>query len=126
MTLTIVVRVPDGIVIATDSLASLRQTLTPQAEVAGKCPKCNEDIKLTDLKLPPINIPSGSSFYAQKLFNISKRNVGVAIFGVPFLDGRTVESHIREFEKTKIVGEETVEEVANKLRDFSMKSLREM
>jgi len=118
MTLTVVVRVPDGIVIAADSLASLTSALTPQAEVAGKCPKCNEDIKLEQLTLPSINIPSGGSRYAQKLFKIGKRNIGVAIYGMPFLDGRTVESHMREFEKTRIVGEESVEELAIKLKDF--------
>ena len=116
MTLTVTIRVPDGIVIAADSLASLFQILTPQGEV--KCPKCDENIKLPDLTIPPINMPAGGSPYAQKLFNIGKRNVGIAVYGTPFLDGRTIESHIREFEKTKIVGEETVEEVANKLKDF--------
>lgn len=118
MTLTVTIRVPDGIVIAADSLASLFQILTPQGEV--KCPKCDENIKLPDLTIPPINMPAGGSPYAQKLFNIGKRNVGIAVYGTPFLDGRTIESHIREFEKTKIVGEETVEEVANKLKDFFM------
>lgn len=72
MTLTVTVRVPDGIVIAADSLASLTQTVTQQAEVAGKCPKCNEDVKIADLKLPPVNIPSGGSSNAQKLFKIGK------------------------------------------------------
>ncbi len=90
MTLTVVVRVPDGVVLAADSLASLQQTLTPQAEVAGKCPKCNEDIKISDLKLPSISIPSGGSPFAQKLFSLSKRNIGVTAYGSPFLDGRTV------------------------------------
>jgi hypothetical protein len=118
MTLTICVRVPDGVVLAADSLASIMQVLTPQAAIAGKCPKCKEDIKLDDLTLPPINMPAGGSWYAQKLYNIGKRNIGVAVYGTPFLDGRTVESHIREFEKTRIVGEETVEEVSNKLKEF--------
>lgn len=119
MTLTVVVSVPDGLVIAADSLASLQQTIIPLPEaVAGKCPKCNEDIKMSDLKLQPINVPSGGSPFAQKLFCLGKRNIGVAVFGVPFLDGRTVESHIREFEKTKVVGEESVEEVVKKLIDF--------
>jgi 20S proteasome alpha/beta subunit len=116
--LTVTVRVPDGIVIATDSLASLTKAVRPQAQIAGKCPKCKEEIKITDLTLPPINIPSGGSSYAQKLFKIGKRNIGIAVYGTSFLDGRTVESHIREFEKSKITGEETVEEVANKLRDY--------
>ena len=34
------------------------------------------------------------------------------------MNGRTVESHIREFEKMKIVGKETVEEVVKKLADY--------
>lgn len=48
----------------------------------------------------------------------------MAVHGTPFLDGRTIESHIREFEKTKIVGEESVEEVANKLKEFFVEVIK--
>jgi len=65
-------------------------------------------------------MPVGSSSFARKLFNIKKDEVdhGIAVYGSPFLNGRTVESNIREFEKMKIVGKETVEEVAKKLADY--------
>jgi hypothetical protein len=118
LTLTICVLVPDGIVLAADSLVTIMATLTPTGELGTKCPKCEEPIKISDLKLPPINMPTGGSPYGRKLFNIGKRNIGIATFGATALTGRTVESHIKEFEKTKIVGEETVEEVAKKLGEY--------
>lgn len=118
MTLTISVRVPDGIVLAADSLVSIMATITPTGEFGAKCPKCKEDIKISDLKLPPIGMPAGSSSFGRKLFNIKKRNIGVAVYGTPSLNGRTVESHIREFEKLKVVGKETVEEIAKKLAKY--------
>lgn len=117
MTLTISVRVPDGIVLATESLVSISTAITPTEEFGVKCPKCEEDIKLSDLKLPPIRMPAGSSPYGRKLFHIKKEKVdhGIAVHGAPSLNGRTVESHMREFEKMKMVGKETVEEVAKKI-----------
>ncbi len=118
MTLTISVRVPDGIVLATDSLVSILATIIPVEDLGAKCPKCEEDIKISELKLPLIRMPAGSSPFGRKLFNIEKRNIGVAVYGAPALNGRTVESHIREFEKLKIVGEEKVKEVAHKLADY--------
>lgn len=118
MTLTISVRVPDGVVLATDSLVSITAMVTPTGELGTKCPKCEEDIKISDLKLPSLSMPAGSSPFGRKLFNIKKRNVGIAVFGAPALNGRTVESHIREFEKMKIVGEEKVKEVADKLAAY--------
>lgn len=118
LTLTISVRVPDGTVLAADSLASIRATITPMGEFGTKCPKCKEDIKVSDIKFPPIGMPAGGSPFGRKLFNIEKRNIGIAIYGATALNGRTVESHVREFEKMKIVGKETVEEVAKKLGDY--------
>lgn len=123
MTLTVIVRVPDGIVIAADSLVTITKTMEPK-KLTTKCPKCKEKIQISDLKMPPISVPAGSSCFARKLFKIGKRNIGVATFGAPSLAGRTIESHIRAFEKTKIVGEESVEEVAKKMRDFFSKALK--
>lgn len=117
MTLTISVRVPDGIVLAADSLVSISARVTPSGE-GVKCPKCDEDIKMSDLKLPSLSISAGSSPFGRKLFNIEKRNIGVTVYGAPALNGRTVDSHIREFEKLKIVGKEKVKEVARKLADY--------
>ena len=127
MTLTISVRVPDGIVLAADSLVSISTALTATGELGVKCPKCEEDIKISDFKLPPIRMPAGSSPFGRKLFNIKKDEVnhGIVVYGTSSLNGRTVESHIREFEKMKIVGKETVEEVAKKLADYLFAKVKE-
>jgi 20S proteasome alpha/beta subunit len=118
MTLTVSVRVPDGIVLAADSLTTIETKLIGKGELGLKCPKCNEEIKIPELPLPPVSIPAGGSFYGQKLFCIEKRNIGVATYGTAFLTGRTLESHVREFEKKEIVGEETASEVAQKLEEY--------
>ena len=46
------------------------------------------------------------------------------VYGASSLKGRTVESHVREFEKTKIVGEETVEEVAEKIKEYLFEKVK--
>jgi hypothetical protein len=120
MTLTISLKVPDGLVLAAESLQTLEGTVTGKGELGVKCPKCQEEFKISDLPLPPIRIPSGSSPTANKIYVITKRvpTLGVATFGAAFLQGQTVESHLRSFEGQKVVGKETVQEISQKLLDY--------
>lgn len=120
MTLTICVRVPDGIVLAAESLQTIQSTLTGKGEVGVKCPKCKEEFTISELPLPPIRVPSGSSVTANKLYEITKRSpsIGIATYGASFLQGQTIESHIRTFEGQKVVGRETVQEISQKLLEY--------
>lgn len=120
MTLTISMKVPDGIVLAAESLQTMRGTITGKAEFGLKCPKCNEEITISDLTLPPIRIPAGFSLTANKLYEITKRNpsIGIATYGMSFLQGQTIESHVRAFEDKEVVGKETVKEVSEKLLKY--------
>jgi len=120
MTLTISLKVPDGLVLAAESLQTLQGTITAKGELGVKCPKCQEEFKISDMPLPPIRIPSGSSPTANKIYEITKRvpNLGVAISGAAFLQGQTVESHMRGFEGQKVVGNETIQEISQKLLDY--------
>jgi hypothetical protein len=120
MTLTISLKVPDGLVLAAESLQTLQGTITAKGELGVKCPKCQEEFKISDMSLPPIRIPSGSSPTANKIYEITKRvpNLGVAISGAAFLQGQTVESHMRSFEGQKVVGNETIQEISQKLLDY--------
>jgi hypothetical protein len=120
MTLAVSLKVPDGLVLAAESLQTLESTVTGKGEVGVKCPKCQEEFKISDLPLPPIRIPSGSSPTANKIYVITKRepNLGVATYGAAFLQGQTVESHLRSFEGQKVVGKETVQEISQKLLDY--------
>lgn len=123
MSLTISVLVPDGIVLAADSLQSTSAALIGEQDFNVACPKCQEPIK-TKMPLGPIMMPAGGSPFAQKLFNIKTRNIGILTYGSAFIMGRTIESHMREFERLKIGGKETVEEVVDKLSDFFIAELK--
>ena len=114
MTLTVSVRVPDGIALAADSLVTLTTQLTGKGEVGLKCPHCKEDIQIKDIPMSPIRLPASSSEYAKKLFNIKKDkvDVGILTYGAAFLTGRTIESHIRGIVANKIVGNEKIEKIA--------------
>jgi hypothetical protein len=120
MTLTISLKVPDALVLAAESLQTLQSTVTGKGELGVKCPKCQEEFKISDLELPLIRIPSGSSPTANKIYEVTKRvpNLGVATFGAAFLQGQTIESLLRRFEGEKVVGNETMQEISQKLLDY--------
>ena len=120
MTLTVSVRVPDGIVLAADSLVTLTEQLTGKREVGLKCPHCEKDIQIKDIPMPPIKLPASSSEYAKKLFEIKKGEIiiGILAYGAAFLTGRTIESHIKEIERTEIKGTKTVEQAADKIGEY--------
>jgi hypothetical protein len=95
VTLNVSLCVPDGIVIASDSLATLSEPISKKINVDSKCPKCNENIQLKDVQVPPFSVPSSSFPYAQKLFSIKKK-LGMAVYGTAHLNGRSMYSHITE------------------------------
>jgi len=99
MSLIISQRIPDGIVVAADSM-STAQNLIEFAVRGGEteCPKCNEKIKLADLKFPPVPVPFSASSYTQKLFPLYGK-YAVASFGQGIINGKTIYYHIKQFEK---------------------------
>ncbi|MEW6617982.1 MAG: hypothetical protein AB1422_01300 [bacterium] len=115
MSLVVSVRVPDGIILAADSLMTFHTQAVPKEEFV-KCPKCEAKIPHSLVSPPPPVLSPGSS-NTQKLFCIKKRNVGIAVFGIPFLSGRTIESHLRDVEK-RVFENETVERVAVKVEEY--------
>lgn len=115
MSLLVSLRVPDGIVLAADSLMTFQTQAVPKEEFV-RCPSCDAKIPHSLISPPPAVLSPGSS-NVQKLFCIKKRNIGLGVFGMPFLTGRTIESHIRDFEK-KVYENETVERVAAKVEEY--------
>lgn len=116
MTLNISMKVPDGIVLASESLQTIQGTITG---ISLKCPKCEEDFTISELPMPPIRVPAGSSSTANKLYEITKRpNIGIATYGASFLRGQTIESHVRTFEDKEVAGKETVKEISDKLLKY--------
>jgi hypothetical protein len=115
MSLVVSLRVPDGIVIAADSLMTFHTQSVPKEEFVW-CPKCEAKIPHS-LISPPAPIMAPGSSNVQKLFCVKKRDIGLAVFGMPFLTGRTIESHLRDLEK-RIFENETVERVADKVSEY--------
>jgi hypothetical protein len=95
VTLNVSLRVPDGIVIASDSLATLSEAISKKVTVDSKCPKCAEAIQLKDVQIPPFSIPSSAFPYAQKLFSLNGR-LGLAAYGSAHLNGRSMYSHVTD------------------------------
>ena len=99
MSLVVSLRVPDGVVLAADSLSTAFQTLQLQlAELTAKCPKCSEDIHLSDLKLLSLPVPMSSFSYAQKLFPLYGK-YGMATYGINVLAGRTIYHHVKQMQR---------------------------
>lgn len=115
MSLVVSLRVPDGIVVATDSLMTFHTQAVPREEFV-RCPKCEARIPHSLISPPPPVLAPGSP-NVQKLFCVKKRDIGLAVFGMPFLTGRTIESHLRDLEK-RIFENETVERVAEKVSEY--------
>lgn len=98
MTLVISLRVPDGVVLAADSLQTTQVAFQPGVkDFKIKNPKTGEDISIGDFRFPPIMMPTSTSSYAQKLFSF-KEKFGVATFGSSIINNRTIYNHIKNLE----------------------------
>lgn len=93
MTLNVSLRVPDGIVIASDSLSTLTQAINQKLTVTGKCEKCGEITEIKDAQAPPMTVPSSTWPYTQKLFPVKDR-FGLAIYGWGFVNDRSIYNHM--------------------------------
>lgn len=118
MTLVVSLRIADGVVLSADSLQTTIGSIQPELkDFKVKSPKTGEEITIPKLTLPPINIPSSTSSFAQKLFPF-KKNFGIAIFGSNIINGRTVYNHIKVLETSLKDSELTLIEVGNKIKDY--------
>lgn len=101
MTLVVSARVPDGVVIAADSLATLSATAQTSAKANITCPHCGETHE-ANVQIPvPVNMGTVSTLpNAQKLLPIF-RGYGMATYGTSVVGGRTVFAVMREFVATR-------------------------
>jgi hypothetical protein len=106
MTLVVSLRVPDGVVLAADSL----QTSQVRLGINIPAPKGQQ------IPMPSIMMPTSTSSYAQKLFSF-RQKFGVATFGSAIINQRTIYNHIKSLELES--GElNSVKEVAEKLKEY--------
>ncbi|MCE0522123.1 MAG: hypothetical protein LV480_04360 [Methylacidiphilales bacterium] len=119
MTLNVSLKVPDGIVIASDSLMTLTTAIPQKMNVNSVCPKCNEQVELKDVQLPPVTVPSSTFPYAQKVFDI-KGKFALAVYGSAFINNRSMYSHVMDL-NAKLPdpdGTDYFDLVANKIKDY--------
>jgi hypothetical protein len=124
MTLAVSLRVPDGLVIAADSLSTIRGQIGVEAEFGGVCPECKKNIKLKDIKLPPIPIPSSVSSFAQKVFAF-KEYYAIATHGMAILNENTIYYHVKLLEQIDDSVRRTgVSGVSKKIMDYFSKQVK--
>ncbi len=116
MTLVISLRIPDGIIIAADSLSSTPGRLGVVANINAQCPACKNQFALKDVALPPIPVPGATSSFAQKLFSF-KKSFGVATFGMGILTHRTIYFHVKGLQN-KIEDNDSLDRIALKILEY--------
>ncbi len=100
MSFVITVYVPEGIVMASDSRQSI--TIHRQAKDGRKLP----------------DVETVSSDFVYKIFLLPKHGVGISTFGESILAKVTIESHVKRFQEEKLVDEDDVSSIAQKLLEF--------
>ncbi len=97
MSLIVTLRVPDGIVVASDSMSTAHHLVEPVLE-GMQCPSCKYDFKSGDLRTMPYPIPISASSYTQKLFPLLGK-FGLGTFGLAVINDKSYNYHIRQFEE---------------------------
>ena len=97
MTLIVSLRIPDGIVIAGDSLSTLMKQGQFAAKIGVICPQCNHRHDIQP-KSPTFPVPGTTFSYAQKVFPFCG-DFGVGTFGVGLLANKSVPFVMRLFEQ---------------------------
>ena len=97
MTLIVSLRIPDGIVVAGDSLATVVGQGQLEATIGVTCPQCNHEHEIeSKLPMPPISATTFS--YAQKVFSFCD-TFGVGTFGSGLIEGKSIYFAMRLFEQ---------------------------
>ncbi len=99
MSLVVSLRIPDGIVIAADSLSTMSGTLGIAGDLQATCPHCNEAFDIKDLTFPPMPIPTSTTSVTEKLTPFHGR-YGIGLFGKGILAGKTLTYHVRKLERS--------------------------
>ena len=97
MTLIVSLRIPDGIVIAGDSLSTVVGQRQLEATIDVTCPECEHKHNIQQsFPMPPV--PATTFSYAQKVLPFCD-NFGVGAFGTGLLSGKSIYFAMRLFEQ---------------------------
>jgi hypothetical protein len=120
MTLNISLRVPDGIVLASDSLATVAQSINQKINVKGQCDKCGGVIEIKDVQTPSLSVPASTWPYAQKLFPMP-RKFGLTTYGWAFVNARSMYNHVLQLTSDLLADESqefTFDYVSTKIGEY--------
>jgi len=119
MTLVVSVRVPDGVVLAVDSLTVTRGKVAIEADIETKCTHCGKKITIPKFTPPPIEFPSSTSVFAQKLFSIKGR-FGIGAYGGTTINRQGMYSQMKRFEQQLPDDITSVDEIAKHVKAYFM------
>lgn len=126
MTLIVSLRIPDGIVIAGDSLATVVGQSQLETTIGVVCPSCDHNHEIQQI-LPMPSLPATTFSYAQKVFPFYE-TFGVGTFGAGLLAGKSVYFAMRLLEqrlKEQRVSFKGITEVSQKIGVEFHKLLKE-
>lgn len=132
MSLVISLRVPDGIVLAADSLSTQRSALQMMANLQIECPECKNKFPIENFELPPLQIPSSTGSFAQKITSLktkdNKFSLGIATFGLGIITGKTIYYHIRLINQNELFDnvEHATERISEYFRDQLEKQIGDL
>ncbi len=127
MTLIVSLRTSDGIVIAGDSMSTMRAQRVVRGKIKMECPQCGH-VHEEDKSMGSIDIPTTTLSYAQKIFPFMD-NYGVGSYGMGQLSGKTMYFAMRELEQNLLSkGKKSVHsltEMAQLIGEHAQSLLRE-
>jgi len=127
MSLVVSLRIPDGIVLAADSLSTQTSAMQIMADLQATCPECNKQFPIKEFKLPPVPFASSSRSFAQKITSLRKSDCGyhfgIATFGFGIINGKTIYYHLRLINDDKAFS--GLKECANYIAEYFSEQLRQ-
>ncbi len=116
MTLIVSLRIPDGIVIAADSLSTLMAGGQFETTFDVTCPSCNHQHEIQS-KSPIFPLPGATFSYAQKVFPFLGK-FGIGIFGAGLIANKSVYFIMRLLQqKLESISSEGVTAIAQNIGD---------
>jgi hypothetical protein len=114
MTLVVSVRIPDGVVLAVDSLSTVGGAFNFAMNADFKCKSCGTPNEVKNLQLPQVAFPISTKSAAQKLVGF-KGKFGIAFFGNSFVNKKSLLSQIKSLEAHVQEDITSVDKVAEKV-----------
>ena len=115
MSLVVSLRVPDGIVVAADSLSTAQNLVQIEIETL---PRSQEGggAAVSRIPVPPIPVPFSASSFTQKLIRLGE-SWAVSSCGQGIINDKSTYYHLRQFEQG-IKNNSTLEETVDRLKEF--------